>query len=92
LSEWRKDELHWNVRPMKMLRKVSMPAQTVFCEVRDAEDEAKVLVPKHPFQATKVYILTDEKGQEQGGIVICPVHNQPVKVNIERRPPGGTKT
>ncbi len=39
------------------------------------------LEPKHTFEVTKVYLMTDTDGSESG-IVICPVHQLPISRRI----------
>jgi len=74
---------------LRTLRKVTIIPQTIYCQPETDEDG--FAPPQHGFQATKVYVLVDENGREQDGIVICPEHNQSISVNINHRsrPDGG---
>jgi hypothetical protein len=48
---------------------------TVIC---DPQEEFP-LETKHQFEATKLYLMTDNDGSEFG-IVICPAHQLPISV------------
>lgn len=86
-DEWRKGELHWGNAKLRSLRKVNMAPQTIWCQPEENPQE------KHSFEAIKVYIINDEQGKEQGGIVLCPQHNKPIPVTVVRRlPRGGQST
>jgi hypothetical protein len=41
------------------------------------------LETKHQFEATKLYLMTDNDGSEFG-IVICPAHQLPISVVVRR--------
>jgi len=42
------------------------------------------LETKHQFEATKLYLITDNDGSEFG-IVICPAHQLPIPVVVRAR-------
>jgi hypothetical protein len=82
MSEKEKKEFHWNV-PLKMMQRVPLVPrpQTVYCQPE--ADENGLVEPKHPIQAEQVYVFTDEHGQKQGAVILCPVHNNPISVAVD---------
>jgi hypothetical protein len=54
--------------------------QKIWCE----PEQQFPLETKHQFEATKVYLMSDSEGREDG-IVICPTHQLPYSVTIVRR-------
>lgn len=89
MSGKEKKELHWGAK-LKSIRPMRILQQTIYCQPE--VEESAVPQPKHEFQTSKVYVFLDEEGREQDGIVVCPVHNQPISVMINRqqRPPPTT--
>ena len=73
----------WRVRPMKN-RKITvqkiLPRVICWCE----PEQQYPLETKHQFEATKVYVMIDGEGREDG-IVICPKNQLPYSVTIIRR-------
>lgn len=82
----------WRAKKMKqqasMIPKRILPA-VIWCDPekydvdREEHPEHKV-EPKHQFEATKVYLITEEDGAELA-VVICPIHNLPIPVESIRR-------
>ena len=73
--------MNGNLRRLVM---VNTAPQKVCCQPVTNEDG--FTPPQHEFLAMKVYVLLDECGYRQDGIVICPDHNQPISVKVVRQP------
>ena len=82
-NESKKKELKEDSTSLLEVRKLDLKAQPVSCQP-EIEEGAEPQ-PSHEIQATKVYVFINSLGHELGGMVICPVHVQPIPVNVTHR-------